>query len=329
MTPLDIITMALKRARVLGVGQTVSAEDADTAFRELNVMMAQWAKERYLVYTLVQLAKMCTGAQSYTVGPGGDFDVALRPDIIDAAFIRQFPTPPIVESGPTVTVPLIPSPMFYQATEAGTLTVTGGTVTLQFSDASASSAWVATTSPVTLAVNDAVLITYTGDPVVTFTPAKTTTRPAPVADNSVDYPLAIYHSREDYNRLSLKGLSSFPFLIFYDPQIPLGSVYPYPYPPGSGLFELHLTVKKPLVKFTSLAQDIELPEVYEGALVSSMASTLRRTIAGLAPDPALDAEAEYAKNLIRGTSTQIPRMVLPRSLSRKRGVYNVYADRQN
>lgn len=326
MTPLDIITMAMRRARVLGVGQSVSADDADTAFRELNVMMAQWAFERYLVYTLVDLAKICTGAQSYTVGPGGDYDTPLRPDVIDAAFVRQFPTAPIVISGPAVTVPLTASPMYYQAPEAGTITVTGS-ATLQFSDASGSSSWVAATSPVTMDVDDGLLITYTGTPVVTFTPSATTTRPAPVATASVDYPLTIYYSREDYNRVSVKGLSSFPFMLFYDPQFPLGNAYPYPYPDGSGLYELHLTVKQPIEKFISLAETVMLPEIYEGALVSNMAVTLRRVIAGLPTDPSLNAEADYAKQLIRGTSTQLPRMSLPRALARKRGVYNIYADR--
>ena len=39
-TPSDLITLALKTANVLGVGQTASAEDMNDAFNLLNMMMA-------------------------------------------------------------------------------------------------------------------------------------------------------------------------------------------------------------------------------------------------------------------------------------------------
>ena len=86
---LDILKLALKDSGVLAVGQSPQPEDISDAFVRVNMMLAQWGKKRWLVYHLVDVAKVSTGAQSYTVGPGGDFDVAYRPDRIEAAFFRQ------------------------------------------------------------------------------------------------------------------------------------------------------------------------------------------------------------------------------------------------
>lgn len=87
-TPRDLINLALKTANVLGVGQVASAEDANDAFNLLNMLMAQLQRRRYMIYQLVTLAKQATGALSYTVGPGGDFNVA-RPAKLESAFFRQ------------------------------------------------------------------------------------------------------------------------------------------------------------------------------------------------------------------------------------------------
>lgn len=87
-TPSDIIIQALKKAGVLGVGQSASAEDMNDAFDDLQDMLAQWQRKRYLIWNLVTTSKVSTGAQFYTVGPGGDYDIA-RPDRLEDAFLRQ------------------------------------------------------------------------------------------------------------------------------------------------------------------------------------------------------------------------------------------------
>lgn len=87
-TPRDIINLALKTANVLGVGQTASAEDINDSFNLLNMMMAQWQRRRYMVYQLIEASKQATGQISYTVGPGGDFDIP-RPAKLEFAYFRQ------------------------------------------------------------------------------------------------------------------------------------------------------------------------------------------------------------------------------------------------
>jgi len=88
-TAQALITLALKNAGIVGVGQTAGAEDVNDACQMLNAMIGQWQRRRYLVYHLKELSLLATGAQSYTVGPGGDFAVASRPAVINYAFARQ------------------------------------------------------------------------------------------------------------------------------------------------------------------------------------------------------------------------------------------------
>jgi hypothetical protein len=90
-TPRSIITLALKDAGVIGVGQTASFEDANDAFDKLNMIVGLWNADRWMLYHLIDVAKVSTGASSYTVAVGDDFDTP-RPDRIEAAFLRQYPT---------------------------------------------------------------------------------------------------------------------------------------------------------------------------------------------------------------------------------------------
>lgn len=88
-TPQDIITFSLKAAGILGVGQTALAEDNTDAMSALNGMLGQWTRKRWIVYHLIDVAVTTTGAMSYSVGPGGDFNVP-RVDRLEAAFFRQY-----------------------------------------------------------------------------------------------------------------------------------------------------------------------------------------------------------------------------------------------
>ena len=91
-TMQDIVLASLKECGAIGVGQTPLAEDVNDAWARLQWMLMQWERKRWLVYHLVNLSKVATGARSYTVGPGGDFDVGspgVRPGKLSAAFTRQ------------------------------------------------------------------------------------------------------------------------------------------------------------------------------------------------------------------------------------------------
>lgn len=234
-TAQDIISLSLKEAGVMGVGQAPQPEDFTDALTLLNGMMGQWQRRRWLVYHLIDVTCTGTGALSYSVGPSGDFNIP-RPDKIEAAFFRQ-----------TVNVP---------------------------------------------------------------------------AANNVDYPLTPIWSREQYNDIELKSLSSFPQCYFYDSAWPLGYVYFWPLP--SNQYVMHISIKDTLQTFAGLTDVINLPPEYFEALHYNLAARLR-PLYQLPPDPGIVQLAKLALNTIKNANAQVPAMEMPGDLIRG-SKYNIYSD---
>lgn len=141
--------------------------------------------------------------------------------------------------------------------------------------------------------------------------------------NQIDYPLEILESREDYNKIALKQLTTFPTCIFYDSAYPLGVVYPWPIL-QSVIYSLFITLKETLTQFTGLSQTITLPEEYMPALQQNLAILLRDAY-GLPPSQVMIMNAKASLNTIRGANAQIARLSMPRALVRP-GIYNPYSD---
>jgi hypothetical protein len=205
-------------------------------------MLQEWERKRWLIYHLVTLEKVATGAISYSIGPGGDFDTgvgSVRPVKIESAFLRQ-----------------LQGSFGYE----------------------------------------------------------------------VDYPLEILQSMEDYNKIALKGLQSFPGTIFLDTGWPLGTVYPWPVPQAN-IYSVHVTVVAQLPSsFATLATKIVLPYEYYSAIHLNLAMRLRAVFQiGTFPGDNLPMLAKNSLGTLRGANTQIARLVVPdmnRSL-----IYNIFSDR--
>lgn len=229
----DIVNLALKGCGQLGLGQTPLQSDAADGLSLLNMMLAQWNRKRWLVYRLVDTAFMSTGAQSYTVGPSGNFNIA-RADRLEGAYARLNPT----------------------------------------------------------------------------------------QENPVDYPMTILESREDYSRISLKSLTTFPQFVWLDSNYPSGNVYFWPIP--NTTFELHILTKAVLTAFTTLSEDVALPPEYEEALWMNLALRMC-AVYQLDPPPHLAGLAKGALETIRSANFQISRLQMPVALTRDR-LYNIYSD---
>jgi hypothetical protein len=88
----DLINSVLKVSGILGIGQDANPDDASTGLDLLRALIAQWQKKRWLVFVEQTVSvPASTGAVSYSIGPGCDFDVAGRPDRISRAYIRILP----------------------------------------------------------------------------------------------------------------------------------------------------------------------------------------------------------------------------------------------
>jgi len=83
-TARQIVTDALYKINVLGTGQSLSAEDADRGFRTLNQMLSTWSVEGNMVFIDTKETFNLTGASSYTIGSGADFDTTRPTDIVAA-----------------------------------------------------------------------------------------------------------------------------------------------------------------------------------------------------------------------------------------------------
>ncbi len=235
MTPADLITLALKQAGATGVGQAPLPEDLNDAFTMLNMMIGQWNRKRWLIYHLVDVSLVSTGAQSYSIGINANFNVA-RPDRIEAAFVRLLSV---------------------------------------------------------------------------------------AAPNQVDYPLAVLQSREDYSRITLKGIQGWPSAVFYDPTYPLGTLYFWRVPPAA-TFEMHLILKETLAAFSGLNQVINLPNEYQEAIFYNLAMRLRGSYQ-MPPDPTVMALARASLGTLQAANAAIPVLGMPPGLARLRN-YNVYSD---
>lgn len=236
-TGTDIITQALKKAGILGAGVDAEPEDTVDALADLNDILAQWRRQRFLMYRLESLSFTSTGAQSYTVGPGGDMVITPRPDRLQSAFIRQLNTAP----------------------------------------------------------------------------------------NYVDTPLQLIEARETYSRIALKNLGSYPQFIWYDPEYPLGKIYPWPVPAAT-IYAVHIQVKTVIndIAIDDIAVDLDIPQEYFAAMKFNLARVLRSGYR-LPADPELNALAENALAVVRDANAQIPRLVTPPELARG-GLYDIYSD---
>lgn len=139
---------------------------------------------------------------------------------------------------------------------------------------------------------------------------------------SVDYPLEIIEAREDWNKIQVKGISSFSKYCFYDAAFPLGNVYFWPVP--QNIYEMHISTKDLITQFAGLTQTINLPPEYYDAIFYNLMQRLRIGYR-LPADPEINGLARAALQTIRTANFQVPRLTMPGDI-RQRGRYNIFSD---
>jgi len=167
-TARDMITLALKEAGILGVGQTPLADDMNDSFTLLTRMLNQWQRRRWLVPALTKVSAIGNNEKSNPIGPGQYYN-AIRPDKVQSAYFVQNNT----------------------------------------------------------------------------------------GNQPVSFPLRPLWAYEDYARLALKNLNTWPQFFFYDGAYPYGNVFIWPIP--SPTYEIHLILKAQ-IGFTN----IDTGEITEG-----------------------------------------------------------------
>lgn len=338
----DLCLAALKDCGYLGVGQTALAEDITDAWARLQWMLQQWQQKRFLVYHLVDYAMVATGQEVYTFGPGGQFDtnsvlsyglegVSLLAGGAGYAVNEVFSLVKGPNSGQNPT-----------RAQVKVLAVDGGGAITGFALVLAGQ--FVGPLPDTFSSADAKGSTWEL-PTWNLLPGRLrnssnplTSRPNKLesaflrqiqnaSPNQVDYPLQILESREDYNRIRLKSLVSFPGAVFLDAAWPLSNAYCYPVAQGGGIYEIHLTIKQRLpVKFPALATLVVLPPEYYEAIVANLALRLRAKyqVPSFPGDP-LPGMAKDSLATLRGANTEIAELTIDPNLTRN-GLYNIFSD---
>ena len=83
----SICTQALKKLSAVSLGQTPEEAELDDCLLTLNTMLESWGLETLLSYYWKQESFTLAGAESYTIGSGGDFDT-VRPTKITSAYVE-------------------------------------------------------------------------------------------------------------------------------------------------------------------------------------------------------------------------------------------------
>lgn len=156
VTARDVIRAAQFDCGVLGVGQSMLAEDTNDAQIRLQNMVATWQAKRWLQPSLFDISMPGNNLKSNQIGDGQYWNTP-RPDKIRAAYFTQ---------------------------------------------------------------------------------------PGSSGGNPVSFPLYPISSYEDYSKVSLKELNSWPTRFFYDQAYPYGNVFIWPIP--SPQYEIHLIIPSQL-----------------------------------------------------------------------------------
>jgi len=145
--------------------------------------------------------------------------------------------------------------------------------------------------------------------------------------NQLDYPMTVIRSREDYNRIALKKLKSFPGYLYFDASWPVGRLHPWPVP-DAHIYELHVTIKEQMpAHFATLAVVLNVPYEYYNAMMLNLAIRLRPKygIAARQGDH-LPGMAKDALNVLKSENFLISNLHLPGDLGRSQ-LYNIFSDR--
>lgn len=84
MNVRDLIYDAMRLCGVLNAGEGQNVDENNESLRALNTMIDSWNTERLIIYSIGRHVYNFTGAESYTLGPDGDW-IGNRPLKIDNA----------------------------------------------------------------------------------------------------------------------------------------------------------------------------------------------------------------------------------------------------
>ena len=258
---LDIISRALKDIGALEAGESPSADAVQDAFDMLNDMVGQWSNEDMMVFYKNEIIFPITSGQTqYTIGPGGQ---------VGCSFVGSI-------AGNILTITAINSGGISIGQTITGLGVTAGTKIVQFLTGAGGNVNEVGTYLVNISQSLSSL-TFTGyyqRPLTinsAFVRINTNSNGIPIVNGGLDYPISILNV-EDYEMIGLKTLNGpWPKALYYQPTETLGNIFVWPNPSQG---EMHIFADNIFSEFTTIYDDINLPQGYTMALRWCLAERL-------------------------------------------------------
>lgn len=261
--PIDIISRALKDIGALEAGETPTPEAAQDAFEMLNDMLDQWSNEDMMVYNYTEIIfPVVQGQTQYTIGLGGD---------IGSSFVGSI-------SGDILTITSVNSGSvtLNQYIDGQGTGIAHGTQIISF----LTGAGGVVNAPGTYKLNipqtiaSTTISGYYQKPLginSAFVRVNTNSNGQNVQNGGLDYPIAVL-GLDQYELIGLKTLNGpWPKAVYYNPGDVLGNLFVWPNPSQG---EVHLFVDTIFTRFTTLYDNIQIPQGYNMALRWCLAERL-------------------------------------------------------
>lgn len=222
-------------------GEPITADESADALRRLNNMISGWRTHSLIVLAVERFVfPLVTNKQTYTIGPGGDFDVP-RPITISGAglWLNALAAPQSVTSivsGNNVAAVTV----FAHGLAVGDETLIAG------ADQDAYNGLQTVESVVSANV---FTFTVEGNPV---TPATGTITASSVTGQPIEMPRPVI-TDDSFQAIQIKNLPNALYTsVYYNPTVPLGTIYLWPRP-TTAANQLVLYLQNQFTGFADLA----------------------------------------------------------------------------
>jgi len=260
---IDIISRALKDIGALEAGETPTPESAQDAFDMLQDMLDQWSNESMMVFYKNEIIfPLISGQTQYTIGPGGQigaiFTGSISGNILTITSIQS--------GGISIGMTLSGSGITNGTKIQQMLTGAGGNI----NEAGTYLLNVSYSAP----ISSETINAYYYRPLAInscFVRINTYSNGQPITNGGLDYPVSVLNI-EQYEMIGLKTLNGpWPKALYYEPTETLGNLYVWPNPSQG---EMHIFVDQLFQQFTSINDNIALPQGYTMAMRWCLAERL-------------------------------------------------------
>lgn len=255
-TATELITGALRFINSYAPGESLAADDSADALITLNDMLDAWSTDQASVFGSTENVLQFTPNQYiYTVG---NYDAGTFAGTVTSGL-------------DVITNVIVPDDMVIGGDLTG-VGIPAGTSIVSF-NAFTNTVVMSQNATVTPGVPLQISYTICGDfkiprPLrITESFTRITTQAS-----GLDYPIEVI-SQERYVEIGFKGIAApWPIVLWYNPTMPLGTIYFYQNPSGGG--ELHLFTDHILASFGDLTTDVRMPQGYTRAIKRCLAREL-------------------------------------------------------